>query len=127
MMYFNNHSSGTVDSQEGREKMARAKLNFDNPLLNNEPTVKKVGRPRKEGILRNENGGNSSQEGLPEEVRRFSLICKTSNVEDLKDYAFTKRISIKQAFDDIMEDFFRKYRKNPNNEPLLDRKTGKPK
>ena len=104
--------------------MARTKLNFDNPLLNNEPTVKKAGRPRKEGIVRNESGGNSSQEGLSEEVRRFSLVCKKSSVEALKDYAYTERKSIKQAFDDIIDDYIRRYKKNNQ---LLDRKTGQPK
>ena len=106
--------------------MARSKLNFDNPLLSgnaaeSEPTEKATsGRPRRTDIIHNEDGGNSAQEGLPAEYTRFSVICKVSNVKDLRDYAYTKRISVKTAMDEILESFFQEYRSNPDNEPLLD-------
>lgn len=103
--------------------MAQKKLSFDNPLLaTSDPTEKKnpPGRPRKAGLIRNEDGGQSSQEGMTEDLMRFSVICKVSNVNNLKDYAFTKRITIKDAMDEILEAFFTEYRNNPKNEKLLD-------
>ena len=107
--------------------MARSKLNFDNPLLNgnaaeSKPTEKrKPGRPRQDDLVRD----NSSQEGLPADYTRFSVICKTENVKNLKDYAYTKRITLKESFDEIIEKFFQDYRSNPNNEELLDHTRGK--
>ena len=110
--------------------MARSKLNFNNPLLSgsaaeaaeSEPTVrKKAGRPRREDLVRD----NSTQDGLPTEYTRFSVICKAKNVKDLKDYAYTKRITLKDAVDEVVESFFRDYRSNPDNEALLDHTRGK--
>ena len=104
--------------------MAQKTLGFDNVLLRNkvnEETGKRgPGRPRKEGLVRNLEGGNSTQEGLSPEFTRFSAICKVKNIKDLKDYAFTKRITIREAVDDILEEFFAAYRSNPKNEKLLD-------
>lgn len=107
--------------------MAQSKLSFDNPLLRgsaaeNEPTEKKkVGRPRRDDLVRD----NSTQEGLTAEYTRFSVICKAQNVKDLKDYAYTKRITLKEAMDEVVEGFFREYRNNPDNEKLLDHTRGK--
>ena len=108
--------------------MARSKLTFENPLISTgaeekkkEPTErKKPGRPRNKELVR---GG--VQDCLPPEYTRFALICKTANVKDLKDYAYTRRISIKDAFDEIVEKFFKDYRRNKKNEPLLDHTGGK--
>ena len=111
--------------------MAKAKLNFTNPLFNDEATEKEpterktAGRGRRSDLIRNEDGGNSAQEGLPAEYTRFSVICKVSNVKDIRDYAYTKRISVKTAMDEILESFFQKYRSNPDNEALLDHTRGK--
>lgn len=108
--------------------MARSKLSFNNPLLSggnaaeSEPTErKKAGRPRREDLVRD----NSTQEGLPADYTRFSVICKAENVKDLKDYAYTKRITLKDAFDEVVESFFRDYRSKPNHEELLDHTRGK--
>lgn len=113
--------------------MARSKLSFDNPLLSgsaadatdateSEPTVrKKAGRPRRDDLVRD----NSAQDGLPAEYTRFSVICKADNVKDLKDYAYTKRITLKDAVDEVVESFFRDYRSNTDNEVLLDHTRGK--
>ena len=120
----------TNDGRKGRRTMAKAKLNFTNPLFNDEATEKEpterktAGRGRRSDLIRNEDGGNSAQEGLPAEYTRFSVICKVSNVKDLRDYAYTKRISVKTAMDEILESFFQEYRSNPDNEPLLDHKKG---
>ena len=102
--------------------MAQSKLSFDNPLLRGSAAEKeltekkKVGRPRRDDLVRD----NSAQEGLPAEYTRFSVICKADNVKDLKDYAYTKRITLKEAVDEVIESFFREYRSNPDNEELLD-------
>lgn len=107
--------------------MARKRLDFSNPLLSaeNEPTVRRTaGRPRREDIIRNEEGGNSTQEGLTADLTRFSVVCTAANVKDLKDYAFTKRQTIGSSFDEILEKFFKEYRSNPKNEPLLDHTRG---
>lgn len=107
--------------------MARSKLNFDNPLLSGNAAEsestgrKKAGRPRREDLVRD----NSAQDGLPAEYTRFSVICKAGNVKDLKDYAYTKRITLKEAVDEVIESFFRDYRNNPDNEALLDHTRGK--
>lgn len=107
--------------------MATKRIEYDNPLFRtysdesgNSEQERKKGRPRKDGIIRNESGGNSSQEGLTEEYTRFSVICKVNNVKDLKDYAFTKRLTIREATDEIIESFFERYKSDPKNEKLLD-------
>lgn len=115
--------------------MARSKLNFDDPLLTGaaapeapealekkkEPTAKKIGRPRRDDLIRN----HSAQDGLTEDYTRFSCICKVANLKDLKDYAYTKRIPVKEAIDEIIEFFFDAYRSDPKNEKLLDHTRGK--
>lgn len=107
--------------------MAKTKIGMDNPLLGgqSEPTDKKPHGRRRADLVRNENGGNSVQEGLPIDYTRFTCICKLDNVNDIRDYAYTKRITVKEAVDEIIEKFFRDYRKNPKNEELLDHTRGK--
>lgn len=114
--------------------MAKAKLDFNNPLLSpaavgslsdleeREPTARKKlkRRDRKTDVVRNEDGGNSAQEGLNPSNTRFSCICKVENVKRVKDYAYTKRITIRQAMDEIIEAFFEGY-----SGELLDHNDGK--
>ena len=103
-----------------------ARLEIDNPLLSamktEEPETKttKKGRPRKPGLVRTEEAGTTIQNGLPPELRRFTAICKTANWKKLKAYAFTQRITTREALDEIIEVFFEKYEKNPKNPELLD-------
>ena len=110
--------------------MAKKKLDCTNPLLSpepvkSEPTEKATsGRPRRTDIIHNEDGGNSAQEGLTADYTRFTVIMKVKNVEDLKDYAYTKRLTLKDAADEILESFFRSYRSDPANEPILTRRKG---
>ena len=40
----------------------------------------------------------------------------------IKDYAYTKRISIKEAVTEIVETFIADYESDPENEPLLSHK-----
>lgn len=101
--------------------MAKSKLDFNNPLLSSaaagtgkeerEPTEKKrKGAKRNPDIIRNEWGGQSSQEGLTSEYTRFSVICKVENVKAVRDYAYTERIPIRRAMDEIIESFFASYK-----------------
>lgn len=103
------------------------KLGLDNPLFNTDqteettqetPQKKKTGRPRSNDIVRN----NSVQAGLTEEYTRATFIMKVETLDALKDYAFTKRISIKEAITDIIDGFIKDYEADPDNEPLLHHK-----
>lgn len=114
--------------------MAKSTLNFDNPVFSPEAVgtlseqaereltekKRKKGPARKPDVIRNEDGGNSSQEGLNPANTRFSCICKVENVKRVKDYAYTQRISIMQAMNEIIEAFFDNYTGD-----LLDHSQGK--
>lgn len=84
--------------------MANNKLG-SNPLewINQEAPAeeKKVGRPRKDTIVR----GNSVQENLPEEWTRATFIVKVDLLEKLKDYAYTDRKSLKDVINEMLEDY----------------------
>lgn len=103
------------------------KLNINNPLFaDSEPTPqaaespqkKKNGRPRKNDVVRE----SGSQQGLTEEYTRATFIMKVETLDALKDYAYTNRISIKDAITDIIDSFIKEYEANPDNEPLLQHK-----
>jgi len=62
-----------------------------------------AGRPQKEDLQREGAG-----KGLPEEWQRYTLIVNKNTLQDLKDYAWYERISIKEAADNILRDFLEK-------------------
>lgn len=62
-----------------------------------------VGRPPKEDIQREGAG-----KGLPEEWLRYTLIMNKKTLEDLKDYAWYERLTIKEAVDNILSEFLDK-------------------
>lgn len=109
--------------------MAKKNILANNPLFNTvaeddqtEQTTtaaaeapKKMGRPRKKDLVRD----NSAQEGLTEDYTRATFILKVSALEAVKNYAYTKRIPIKDALTEIIESFIATYESNPDNEPLL--------
>lgn len=104
-----------------------AKLGMNNPLFNvgaeeetpAEQTGKKSkGRPRNGELVRD----NSAQAGLPEEWQRATFILKVSALNDLKDYAYTRRIPLKDALTEVIEKFITEYKDDPENEPLLSHK-----
>lgn len=64
-----------------------------------EEKPKKPGRPRKDNVVR----GNSKQEGLTEDYTRATVIVKIDTLERAKDYAYTQRISIKEAISDLLD------------------------
>ena len=119
--------------------MAKAKLDFSNPLLSaeavgslsnteeREPTAEMKPRRKKRGtpkrnpeLIRIEDGGSASQDGLTKEYTRFSCICKVANAKKVRDYAYTTRRPIKQVMDEIIEAFFEDY-----DGELLDHEEGK--
>lgn len=65
------------------------------------PEKKKQGRPRKDNLVRT----NAAQEGLPEDWQRATFIVRVEHLEKLKDYAYTERLSLKEALDDALEQF----------------------
>lgn len=103
--------------------MATKKMKFDNPLeksalftqqeepkeqpaqAKTEEKPKKMGRPRKTDIIRD----NAAQAGLTEEYTRATFILKVEALDALKDYAYTNRITIKDALDEILTKFFSEY------------------
>ncbi|MEE1130230.1 MAG: hypothetical protein UHX00_01230 [Caryophanon sp.] len=90
------------------EKKNRFAGAFDS-LMQTQPVVEQttaknpVGRPPKDGIQRE--GANT---GLPEEWQRYTLIINKQVLQDLKDYAWYERISIKDAVDTIFRDYLDK-------------------
>ncbi len=84
---------------------------------------KKRGRPQKEDIVR----GNSVQEGLTEEYTRATFIMRVDLVEKLKNYAYTERLSMKDAVNKLIGEALAKEEKRlaKQGAELLDRKGGK--
>ena len=60
---------------------------------------KKTGRPRNKELVR----GNSVQEGLTADYTRATFILKVATLEKLKDYAYTERLNMKDAVNDLLE------------------------
>jgi len=52
----------------------------------------------------------------------FSFRIDTETADKIKDYAYTKRISIKEAVETMVDAFIYDYESDPNNEPLLSHK-----
>lgn len=104
-----------------------SKLNFNNPLEGNAlfadqpqeqpktPVKKKMGRPRRDDIVRE----SGAQEGLREDSVRYTVIFQKNTMQFLRDYAFTKRITIKEALRLMIEKFEADYYADPNNEKLI--------
>lgn len=94
--------------------MAKKSVLQNNPLFNTaveaDQEAPKMGRPRKSDLVRD----NSVQAGLTEDLTRATFILKVDTLNDLKDYAYTKRITIKEALDEIITDFMTKYKAEGN-------------
>jgi len=102
----------------------------NNPLFTQEtaeetvkPAAKKRGRPQKDDLVR----GNSVQEGLTEEYTRATFIMRVDLVEKLKNYAYTERLSMKEAVNKIIGEALEREEKRlaKNGAEILDRKGGK--
>ena len=83
---------------------------------------KKRGRPQKDNLVR----GNSVQEGLPEEYTRATFIMRVDLVEKLKNYAYTERLSMKEAVNKLINEALEREEKrlNKQGKEILDRKRG---
>lgn len=66
-----------------------------------EPAEKKRGRPPKTELVRT----NGVQAGLPEDWTRATFIVKVEQLEKLKDYAYTERVTLKEALEAALEQF----------------------
>lgn len=84
----------------------------------------RIGRPRTKDLIRKSEGGTAAQDGLPAEYTRFTTIGRVDLIHKLKSYAYTKRIPLRQAFDEVMKQFFAEYESDPSNEKLLDWRPG---
>ncbi len=84
---------------------------------------KKRGRPVKDNLVR----GNSVQEGLTEEYTRATLILRVDLVEKLKNYAYTERLTMKEAANKIIAEALEREEKRlaKGGTEILDRKGGK--
>ena len=63
---------------------------------------KQSGRPKNPNIVRD----NTAQKGLTSEWTRASFIVSVQNLEKIKDYAYTERLSIKETIETILNEFF---------------------
>lgn len=84
----------------------------------------RIGRPRTKDLIRKSEGGTAAQDGLPPEYTRFTTIGRVDLIRKLKSYAYTKRIPLRRAFDEVMKQFFAEYESDPSNEKLLDWRPG---
>ena len=85
---MSNDDSKNFDAQRIREELG---------IIDTEPLL---GRRRKYLVQH-----NSVQAGLPEDWTRATFIVRVSLLEKLKDFAYTERISIKDALDSALELF----------------------
>ena len=102
------------------------KLGINNPLFNASladepqevnPQKKQAGRPVNADLVREP----GVQQGLKKEDTRATFILPVETVENLKAYAYTKNLKIREALTEIIDNFIEKYEADPDNEPLLRR------
>ena len=81
------------------------------------------GRPQKDNIVR----GISVQEGLTEEYTRATFIMRVDLLEKLKNYAYTERLTMKEAANKLLGEALEREEKRlaKNGAEILDRKGGK--
>lgn len=68
-----------------------------------EPTGGERGRPPKTDLVRT----NGVQAGLPEDWTRATFIVKVEQLEKLKDYAYTERLTLKEALEAALDAFLK--------------------
>ena len=94
------------------------------PAVREEITEKpRRGRPQNGDLVR----GVSVQEGLTQDYTRATFIMRVDLVEKLKNYAYTERLSMKDAVNMLMADALRREesRLEKQGQRLLDRNGGK--
>lgn len=97
----------------------------NNPLFTPAPEIETTspetpsrGRPKKDNIIR-----EGSQAGLTEEFTRATFIVNVNLLEEVKNYAYTERLSMKDAINKLLGSSLESYKKNGGK--LLDRKDRK--
>lgn len=75
---------------------------------------KKKGRPKNENLVR-----YGSQAGLPKESTRATFIIDTDVLEDVKNYAYTERLKLKDVINDFLKKGIEAYKEAGGE--LLDR------
>lgn len=76
------------------------------------------GRPKKDTIIR-----KGVQAGLTEDYTRATFILSVETLEAVKNYAYTERLSMKDAVEKLLKQSLEAYEKNGG--VLLDRNGGK--
>ena len=79
----------------------------------------KRGRGENPELLRKEKGGSWAQDGLTADFTRASFIISVKALNAVKNYAYTKRLPMKDAISEIIENYIESYEANPDNEPLI--------
>lgn len=96
----------------------------NNPLFTPEQEAEiirqdgKKGRPKKDDIIR-----QGAQAGLTADYTRATFIVNVELLEEVKNYAYTERLSMKDAVNKLLSDSLEAWKKNGGE--LLDRKGGK--
>ena len=98
----------------------------NNPLFSEQPEQtekRRRGRPQKDDLVR----GNSVQEGLTEEYTRATFILRVDLVDKMKDYAYTERLTMKEAANKLLSEALEREEKRLTKEGtgILERKGGK--
>lgn len=61
---------------------------------------KTPGRPKRKDLVRD----NAAQKGLPTDYTRKTVIINIELLKKLEDYAYTERLSLKDALEELLED-----------------------
>lgn len=93
----------TVDAaiEEAKAALTQQEIKALTMLLAEAKGPAKRGRPR----TNFREVTKSSQEGLPENWTRATFIVRESHLETLKDYAYTQRMTIRDALDQALEQY----------------------
>ena len=97
------------DAEQARIENASDDPNFDVEKERKELGIEidenapQRGRPRKDGLVRS----RGMQQGLPPELTRSTIIVRTELMDKMKDYAYTERITIKEAVDMAFSEFLK--------------------
>lgn len=104
--------------------MAKKNILSNNPLFNTQEEPQEVAEPKKMGRPRNKDlvRDNSVQEGLTEDLTRATFILRVDTLNALKDYAYTERLTLKDALDGIITKALEEYKADPNNQLLSHKK-----
>lgn len=108
--------------------MAGKKYNLENnPLFTpaQEEAIKEAerqqpggrGRPKSDNLIR-----EGAQAGLTEEFTRATFILSVKLLDDVKNYAYTERLKMKDAVEKLLRQGIEAYKKNGGE--LLDRNRG---